>query len=874
MARRRLGYRWRLREVMGSRGLWHTTELRPLLMERGIDLSPAQVHRLVTQTPERLSLRTLMALCDALECEMNDLLERVAEEPPKRRRAAGAPGPADADVLPLRPKPARIVPRAEAVTRTRPREPCLDCHRLMPRIRLVDGGRVCMGCFADRRRRPCPSCGELRPPWRRTPGTRFGLCVARDSAAAKLAGDRDRIVDAVLVIDPALSAADVAAAVEDATSQREQRRILAESVTTDPQWATGSTIAPVAVERLVQRLNELGGVGFEFPRCGECGRAARCVGRTAAGARLCKACDHRRRTGDCSRCDRHRPVAFHLDDGAVLCGSCARRHPRRLEPCSDCGRTWIVHRRTAGGEAICPRCYMRRARALEAVPGLSAVCIDCGHHGFCIGVTTGQPRCHRCYPQRTSTCVRCGQLKRVAAVWAAGEHCDGCREQVLDSRGICDGCGDVRRIDPRNRDARRLCTSCAGLEPFSTCTSCASEARLRDRGLCITCVLQRRLDELFDIATVEIAARLAPLRASLTVPGSHRSTLDWLDRRGTVLLSGLFHGTIPIEHRAFDQLASQPAEHLRHLLIAAGILPARDEHVARLERWIDRQLAGIDNAEDRHLVETFATWHILRRRRQRAQPATELTSDRRTITSTIELLAWLRAQRRPLAEITQTDIDRWLTTGPRRKHTVRRFLLWAHARRLARAVDIASPSVKPPTAAITNAELREFVHRLATDTSLSTVDRVGGLLVALYGQPATRIARLAVTDVTILDDAVLLRLGRHDVELPPVLAGLVTELLADRRGVARTGNPCTSRWLFAGAQPGRPLTAHWLAARIAAHGLPVKATRTATMLGLAAELPAAFLADLLGLSPTTAVRWTQVAGGEWANYAAVRTRRS
>lgn len=111
MARRRLGYRWKLREVMAARGLWHTTDLRPLLIERGIDLSPAQVHRLVTQTPERLSLRTLMALCDALDCEMADLLERVAEEQaPRRRRAAGG-AEADADVLPLAPKPARILPR-------------------------------------------------------------------------------------------------------------------------------------------------------------------------------------------------------------------------------------------------------------------------------------------------------------------------------------------------------------------------------------------------------------------------------------------------------------------------------------------------------------------------------------------------------------------------------------------------------------------------------------------------------------------------------------------------------------------------------------------------------------------------------------------
>jgi len=112
MARRRLGYRWRLREVMAARQLWHTTELRPLLVERGIELSPAQVHRLVTQTPERLSLRTLMALCDALECEVGDLLERVAEAPAAKRRRAAGSGETEGEVLPLRPKPARIAPRS------------------------------------------------------------------------------------------------------------------------------------------------------------------------------------------------------------------------------------------------------------------------------------------------------------------------------------------------------------------------------------------------------------------------------------------------------------------------------------------------------------------------------------------------------------------------------------------------------------------------------------------------------------------------------------------------------------------------------------------------------------------------------------------
>ena len=105
---RKLGYRWHLREVMGARGLWQTTDLAPLLEERGIVLSAPQVYRLVVQTPERLSLRTLMALCDALDCTMADLIEPVEERvATKRRKAVGETAAAD-PVMP-RPKRARIV---------------------------------------------------------------------------------------------------------------------------------------------------------------------------------------------------------------------------------------------------------------------------------------------------------------------------------------------------------------------------------------------------------------------------------------------------------------------------------------------------------------------------------------------------------------------------------------------------------------------------------------------------------------------------------------------------------------------------------------------------------------------------------------------
>jgi DNA-binding Xre family transcriptional regulator len=86
MAARKPGYRWHLRRLMAEKDLYAATQLRPLLAERGVALSREQVWRLITGVPERLSLATLAALCDILDCGPGDLVEPVAGG----RRAAGA----------------------------------------------------------------------------------------------------------------------------------------------------------------------------------------------------------------------------------------------------------------------------------------------------------------------------------------------------------------------------------------------------------------------------------------------------------------------------------------------------------------------------------------------------------------------------------------------------------------------------------------------------------------------------------------------------------------------------------------------------------------------------------------------------------------
>ncbi len=84
----KLDYRWHLRQVMATRGMFATTDLIGPLAQRGIGLSSSQVYRLVVERPERLSLKVLMALLDILDCSVDELIEPVAAGPAKKTRTA------------------------------------------------------------------------------------------------------------------------------------------------------------------------------------------------------------------------------------------------------------------------------------------------------------------------------------------------------------------------------------------------------------------------------------------------------------------------------------------------------------------------------------------------------------------------------------------------------------------------------------------------------------------------------------------------------------------------------------------------------------------------------------------------------------------
>jgi DNA-binding Xre family transcriptional regulator len=83
---KRIGINWLLRDRLEEHCIHSSSELMPLLAERGVHLGRTQCFRLVTQDPQRISTDLLAALCDILSCTPNDLIKIVAVNKQQRKR--------------------------------------------------------------------------------------------------------------------------------------------------------------------------------------------------------------------------------------------------------------------------------------------------------------------------------------------------------------------------------------------------------------------------------------------------------------------------------------------------------------------------------------------------------------------------------------------------------------------------------------------------------------------------------------------------------------------------------------------------------------------------------------------------------------------
>jgi hypothetical protein len=469
----------------------------------------------------------------------------------------------------------------------------------------------------------------------------------------------------------------------------------------------------------------------------------------------------------------------------------------------------------------------------------------------------------------------CGQDRPPTALWPEGPVCDTCYTTALRRRGTCRACGQQRRLVSPPGPGAGTCADCAGLLVTHACALCGTEDKLFEKGRCARCSLRQRTAALIREARPEtsgVPAALNSVAEAITAARTPYSALNWL-RTGAAaaILADVAAGRTALTHQALDDHPRQrAADYLRHMLVAGGVLPARDEALARTERWSRDVLAGIDHPADRRLLQAYLTWRVLRRLRRRSEaspgPRTPAGQSRHQVHVAVTFLAWLRQHDLTLASCRQGDVETWLATGPA-AYDARDFLTWAAGRKNCQELDIPQPQRKTGTA--TSPDQRwELISRLLHDDTLDLTDRAAGGLLLLFGQHLSRTAVMTTRQIITRDDGVHVRFGKHEILIPDSLGRILTELARTGRTHTGIGSPAISPWLFPGGMPGQPITPSRLGQRLRTIGIRALPGRRAALIDLAAHLPAAVLADTLHLSPGTAVRWTRQAGADWNRYAA------
>jgi hypothetical protein len=673
---------------------------------------------------------------------------------------------------------------------------------------------------------------------------------------------RDQLVARVAAAEGSLPALVITAVVDAVITSPQALRDVSAALAADPRALAHG--APPVVGRLVAELIARGSATLAEPACVRCGRAGWPLTATGSGG-MCARCRHRELAEECAACGKVRPVAWRDEAGRSRCETC-RRHARGWRRCGACGKTAsIAVRARAGLRDICVNCYQ--------LP--RADCTRCGRERPC-NFAGDHPVCIACSPRAAAECAHCGKLRPPTARWPEGPVCDPCYNAALSSRGRCARCGEFRRLAAPPGPAADTCADCAGIPVTHACCDCGIEDKLYEKGRCSRCSLRRRARVLLSAGSGDIPAELTGVFEAIITAWQPRSALNWLrNGAGAGLLADVAAGRLAATHEALDAHPHQrAADYLRHMLTAGGMLPHRDEELARTEQWLATLLKGIGDPATRRLVQSFATWQVMRRLRRNAgqagRPRSVTAHARNQITAAAGFLAWLDGRGRPLASCRHADIDDWLATGPG-AWQVRGFLAWAARRGHCTAFTIPAPGRAHGPA--TSPDHRwALTSRLLHDDSLDPTDRVAGCLLLLYGQQLSRIAAITTGQVSRRDDAVFVRFGQHDVPVPEPLGAALLELIRNGRTHVGVGSPARTRWLFPGGLPGQPITASQLGERLRALGIYAMPGRRAALTDLAAQLPAAVLSDLLHLSAGAAVRWTHDAGGDWSTYAAAVAR--
>ncbi len=663
---------------------------------------------------------------------------------------------------------------------------------------------------------------------------------------------------------------------------------------------------PRGLIRLTRVLLADGHTSVMPPACTNCQQRAPLTANGPTG-RICSRCRDRSEPFTCARCAKtFVSRRIKLPDGLV-CTNCYSRDPLSRKHCSKCGRLGRRARRLADGGVLCPTCAPPRIdtccrcgqrRRAPYVTSEGRICTTCYARantvwvcGLCgvarrrqSGSVLGPHLCSTCRAITTatytgirsshskSTCAFCQQRRKVGRHWPAGPVCTPCVHRAKMYPSQCASCGRQAVLIGFDPNGRRVCGPCCGCKLDYRCTTCGQPG-IRAHNQCSRCHTAELLHNAMAGPDGAIPAQLKPLADALANANDPRSVAIWLGKSAAAeLLTNLASTGTTITHDALDQL--RPGRHVnyvREILVRTEILPPRNEYLERIEPWLDRYLAN-HATEPAQLVRSYAIWYLLHRARRAKQPLSNSGAARirRQVCVASEFLTWLDTRRRTLATINQADIDTWLADGTWRHREIRPFLHWTTQRRITHGASAPAGHPSPPAVFIEEAAHLEQLHRCLNDDTIDIDLRAGGALILLYGITTSRVLRLRQNQIHAKDGHSYLTLRDHYMVLPPKLAELLAQLPRPTRRSTLPEPKTSDRLLFPGRTPGRPVDSGGFGKRLRDSGLTIRGGRNTGLIGMAADLPAAVLADLLAIDSVTATRWAGYAKRDWNDFLAVR----
>ncbi|WP_141722564.1 hypothetical protein [Micromonospora aurantiaca (nom. illeg.)] len=449
-------------------------------------------------------------------------------------------------------------------------------------------------------------------------------------------------------------------------------------------------------------------------------------------------------------------------------------------------------------------------------------------------------------------CSGCDRTSRPVARHDDGTVLCGTCHRNSKPEVACTGCGRVGHHEVGGASGPPRCTRCWALEQLE-CARCGTtttaELRWPEGPICSPCVN-------LALASPQPCASCHTVQPNVAAAGDPPQCPPCADLRFHYQCAscGLFTRQLRADRCATCNLINARQ-------------PDRAPTLNAFEQRVDELLTTVPEPA-RLVVRRYVRWAVTR-------PLQRKVSEGAAVRS--ELLHWpldrvrtaalFAANVGGLADVTQTQLDAWVTELPSHRSALRSFVRWAVSHDyMAAELDVPASTSREQRATLDDEERLALAERLLRHKLDDPPARLAAVLVLLFGQRITRLAALDVDAVIVTDGRTTLTLASTPIRLREPLAGLAREVAGTSR---RTG----SRWLFPSSQGNRPLTGERLRDRAAKLGLHnALHARNGALAALAAQMPPALLAEQIGLSVGAAAKWSKATGATRSTYVGLRVQ--